>query len=355
MQTAESAFRRWMRCLIILFLIFLAYIIVADRHAPLTTESRVHGYVVQIAPEVSGNVTSVKVKNNQDVKKGELLFTIDDSKYQIAVERAKVNLAQAHEQETALYAQADAAKAQIATAQAAYNNANREYNRIQKLANKNLVSQSMRDNAFAQDKVTRSNLAAAKQQLLVIQAKLGSTPGNSTMVHAAENALKQAELDLSHTQVKAPSNGVITNMQLDEGTMASANKPILTFIPTDNMWVSADFREKATALINDKSAAYVTYDALPGEVFDFKIASRDFGVSSAQQNPNGQLTTVEVNNRWVRDAQRIRVNLVREEPMPKQLFVGSRATVVIYPTENPIWQFMASAEIWIASVFHYIY
>ncbi|MEF1221118.1 HlyD family secretion protein, partial [Photobacterium damselae] len=128
-----------------------------------------------------------------------------------------------------------------------------------------------------------------------------------------------------------------------------------TFIPTDNMWVSADFREKATALINDKSAAYVTYDALPGEVFDFKIASRDFGVSSAQQNPNGQLTTVEVNNRWVRDAQRIRVNLVSEEPMPKQLFVGSRATVVIYPTENPIWQFMASAEIWIASVFHYIY
>lgn len=68
-MTADQKFKHWMRTLIVLFIVLFLYIIIADRHAPLTTEGRVQGYVVQVAPEVSGKVTDVLIENNQSVQK----------------------------------------------------------------------------------------------------------------------------------------------------------------------------------------------------------------------------------------------------------------------------------------------
>ena len=355
MPHSRTTFQRWMRCLIIVFILLMTYIIIADRYVPLTSESRVQGYVVQIAPEVSGTIMQVAVQNNQTVTKGKLLFRIDDQKYRLAVNQAQVALEQAHQQEQSLYAQASVAQANIATSQANYNNAHSDFNRISQLAKKKLVSASMRDNAYAKNQTTQANLAAAKQQAVVIQTQLGDKPGQSTVVLAAENALAQAKLNLAHTQVIAPSNGIITNLQVDIGTMATANQPMLTFIPTNSMWVTADFREKSTAKFDAHSAAYVAYDALPGQVFPLTIKSRDFGVAAAQQIANGHLATMETSNRWVRDAQRVRVNFTSQQPFPPQLFVGSRATVVVYSQQHPIEQLLAKFEIHLASVLHFIY
>ncbi|KJG12618.1 HlyD family secretion protein [Photobacterium iliopiscarium] len=355
MPNSHTTFQHWMRCLIVIFILLMAYIVIADRYVPLTSESRVQGYVVQIAPEVSGTITQVDIKNNQAVVKGELLFRIDDQKYRLAVDQAQVALEQAHQQEQALYAQASVAQANIATSQANYNNAHNDFNRINKLAKKKLVSASMRDSAYAKNQTTQANLAAAKQQAVVVQTQLGPKHGQSTVVLAAENTLAQAKLNLAHTQVIAPSNGVITNLQVDVGTMANANQPMLTFIPTDSMWVAADFREKSIAKFHSHSMAYVAYDALPGQVFPLTINNRDFGVAAAQQVANGHLTSIETSNRWVRDAQRVRVNFISQQPLPPQLFVGSRATVVVYPKNNLVWQLLAKIEIHLASVLHFIY
>ena len=355
MQTAEHAFRRWMQSLILLFILLIGYIVVADRHAPLTTESRVQGYVIQIAPEISGTVTEVLIDNNQQVKKGDSLFTIDKRTYQLAVNKANVALEQAHEQETALYAKAEAGEALVATNQAAYNNASSEYQRIRKLAGKKLVSASLLDSSLANNNVSLSNLHAAEQELRALRVQLGATPGQSSMVRAAENSLKQAELNLSHTQIIAPSDGVITNLQLEVGSTASANQPLMTFIPTGSLWIVADFREKAVALLDEETTALVAFDAFPGEVYGLEIQSRDFGVAAAQQSPNGKLTNIETNNRWVRDAQRVRVNLVSDTALPKQLFIGSRATVVLYPRDNWLWALLGKAQINLVSLLHYIY
>lgn len=354
MPNSQTTFHRWMRCLIIVFILVITYVIISDRYVPLTSESRVQGYVVQIAPQVSGTITQVAVQNNQTVTKGELLFRIDDQKYLLAVDQAQVALEQAHQQEQSLYAQTSVAKANIATSQANYNNAHSDFNRISQLAKKKLVSASMRDNAYAKNQTTQANLDAAKQQAVVIETQLGAKRGQSTVVLAAENTLAQAKLNLSYTQVIAPSNGIITNLQVDIGTMANTNQPILTFIPTNSMWVTADFREKSTAKFSKHSAAYVAYDALPGQVFPLTIKSRDFGVAAAQQIANGHLAAMTTSNRWVRDAQRVRVNFTSQQPLPPQLFVGSRATVIVYP-QQPIWQLLAKIEIHLASVLHFIY
>ncbi|WP_299804086.1 HlyD family secretion protein [uncultured Shewanella sp.] len=355
MQTAEHAFRRWMQSLIVIFIILIGYIVIADRYAPLTTESRVQGYVIQIAPEVTGRVTEVQVHNNQKLNKGDRLFSIDTHKYVLAVEKAQLALEQASEQEDAMYAKVQVAEAKVATNQAAFDNANSEYKRISKLAKQKLVSVSMLDNALANNNASRSNLRGAQQELRSLTVQLGSKPGQSSAVRAAINNLQQAQLDLSHTQVVAPSDGVVTNLQLEVGSTANANMPLLTFIPTDSLWVAADFREKAVANINEQSKAWVAFDAFPGKVFALDIHSRDFGVAAAQQSPNGQLTHVETSNRWVRDAQRVRINLSSPIALPEPLFVGSRATVVAYPADDSLWAWLAKSQIKLVSLLHYIY
>ncbi|EJE8554650.1 HlyD family secretion protein [Vibrio vulnificus] len=354
-MTADHKFRLWMRTLIVLFIVLFLYIIVADQRVPMTTEGRVQGYVVQVSPEVSGKVTQVMVRNNQLVHQGDVLFKIDSRKYQIALEQAQLALQSALEQEATLYSQREAALANIARAQATYDNAHREYLRLQKLSTQQVISQSSLDNAFAQNQVARANLKAEQQSLKVIDTQLGDGPGQSTSVRVAQNGIEKAQLDLANTQVLAPSDGVVTNMQLDIGTMASSNMPLLTFVPTGSLWVTGDFREKSVANINSHYRAMVAFDAYPGQVFDFSISSRDYGVAAAQQKPNGSLTSVEINNRWVRDAQRTRVNLAVEDAMPPALFVGSRATVVLYPEEHTLWRWLATGQIQLASFFHYLY
>ncbi len=355
MQTAEHAFRRWMQSLIVIFIIFIGYIVIADRYAPLTTESRVQGYVIQIAPEVSGHVTAVQVSNNQTLKKGDKLFSIDKRKYVLALGKAQLVLEQAHEQEDAMYAKVAAAEANVATNQAAFDNASSEYKRICMLAKQKLVSLSMLDNALANNSASSANLRAAQQELRALRVQLGAAPGQSSAVRTALNNLQQAQLDLSHTQVVAPSDGVVTNLQLEVGSNANSNQPLLTFIPTDSLWVAADFREKAVARIDKHSKALVAFDAFPGKLFPLEVTSRDYGVAAAQQSPNGQLTQVEVSNRWVRDAQRVRINLASQVTLPQPLFIGSRATVVIYSNNDSVWAWLAKCQIKLVSLLHYIY
>ncbi len=354
-MTADHKFKHWMRTLIVLFIVLFFYIIIADRHAPITTEGRVQGYVVQVAPEVLGKVTDVLIENNQSVHQGDVLFKIDDRKYKIALEQAKLSLQSAYEKEATLYSQREAAQANIARAEATYNNAHREYTRLQKLSKQKVISQSTLDNAYAQNQVSRAALKAEQQNLKVIEAQLGDKKGQSTAVRIAQNGIEKAQLDLANTAVMAPSDGVVTNLQLEVGTMANTNMPMLTFVPTGSMWVAADFREKSVAGVDKNYHAMVAFDANPGSVYDFDLSSRDYGVAAAQQTPNGALTKVEVNNRWVRDAQRTRVNLTSQEALPSSLFVGSRATIVLYPDNSPFWELMAQAQIHLASWFHFIY
>ncbi|MGP8307666.1 HlyD family secretion protein [Vibrio sp. YIC-376] len=354
-MTADQQFKHWMRTLIVLFIVLFLYIVIADRHAPLTTEGRVQGYVVQVSPEVSGKVTDVLITNNQAVHKGDVLFKIDDRKYKIALQQAKLSLQSANEKEATLYSQREAALANIARAQATFDNAHREYVRLQKLSSKKVISQSALDDAYAQDQVSSAALKAENQNLKVIEAQLGEKKGQSSAVRIAQNGIDKAMLDLTNTEVLAPSDGVVTNLQLEVGTMANSNMPLLTFVPTGSMWVAADFREKSVANVDKTYHALVTFDANPGTVYGFELSSRDYGVAAAQQTPNGALTKVEVNNRWVRDAQRTRVNLTSDEQLPSALFVGSRATIVLYPDNNLFWQLMAKVQIHIASWFHFIY
>jgi multidrug resistance efflux pump len=315
----------------------------------------VYGQVVQIAPEVTSRVTDVRVTNNESVRKGDVLFVLDDRKYVIAVEQAKLALQSARDKALALKAQKQAAIANIARAKASYDNAHAEYLRVGKLAKKQAVSESMVDATTKQYHMASAALEIENQNLEMLNAQLGDHAGGTTEVRLAKSQLQQAQLDLDNTVVRSPSDGVVTNLKLEVGAIANANMPLVTFIADGSMWVAADFREKSVTRVTDQYSALVTFDAYPGKVFRYDVASRDKGVAAGHQNPNGTLTQIEVNNRWVRDAQRTRINLEHEESLPASLFVGSRATLALYSGESRFWQFIARTRIQLVSWFHFIY
>ncbi|WP_047049988.1 HlyD family secretion protein [Vibrio mexicanus] len=351
----NQLFIRWMKILSIVFFVSFVYLIVADRRAPFTTEGRVYGQVVQIAPEVTSKVVSVNVANNEAVAEGDVLFVLDDRKYAIALEQAKLSLQSAKEKEHALRAQRYAAVANIDRAKASYENAHTEYLRIQELAKSQSVSKSTVDSLSKQYQVARAALEIENQNLEMLNAQIGTHADGTTEVRLAKSRLEQAKLDLNNTIVRAPSAGVVTNLKLEVGAMANSNMPLVTFVSEGSMWVAADFREKSVTRVDEEYLALVTFDAYPGQIFRYNVGSRDKGVATGHQNPNGTLTQIEVNNRWVRDAQRTRINLEHEEPLPSSLFVGSRATLSLYSGESRFWQFIARARVQLVSWFHFIY
>lgn len=351
----KQVFVRVMRVLVVMFFVSFVYLIAADRRAPFTTEGRVYAQVVQIAPEVTGRVSKVLVENNEQVEKGDVLFELDPNKFIIALEQAELSLNAAKEQQSALYSQKQMAKANIARAEAVFNSATAEYERVVSLANNQVVSKSVLDSALEQYQVASSLVEIEKHHLDMLLARLGESSSPTTDVLLAKNRVEQAKLDLHNSKVRAPSDGVVSNLRLEAGAMASANMPLVTLIADGTMWVGADFREKSVANITEDYRALVTFDAYPGKIFDYSVQSRDFGVASGHQNPNGTLTQIDVNNRWVRDAQRTRINVASDSELPSSLFVGSRATLSLYSNDNYFWKLIARARIRLISWFHFIY
>ncbi|MDX1346379.1 MAG: biotin/lipoyl-binding protein, partial [Sedimenticolaceae bacterium] len=115
-KSAESSVRKGSAGVLILILVTLAWYLAADRYTPYTQQARIQGFVVGVAPKVSGLVTSVHVSNNQRVSSGEALFEIDRSSYEIALKRARSDLENTRMQISASAASVETARANLRAA-----------------------------------------------------------------------------------------------------------------------------------------------------------------------------------------------------------------------------------------------
>ncbi|PXF31931.1 hypothetical protein WH50_07465 [Pokkaliibacter plantistimulans] len=354
-MSPEHLFHRWLKISIGVFVILFAYFLLADIYMPATTESTVRRYVVQVAPRVSGQVTQVLVHNNQHVEKGDLLFQIDPLDYQLSVQQAELHLQQVTQQVSQLQAELDSAQASLDKARINFANDLRDVQRYQALVNKGSIPVKDRDDAVFKQRAASAEVTASEAKVKSIEAELGIENGESILLKQAKNSLATATLALERTQVKAESAGFITDLQLEEGAMASANQPVVALVSDSSPWVTADFREKSLIKVSSGTPAKIVFDALPGTVFDAEVSHRDYGVASAQGSPDGKLASAETSTRWVRDAQRVRVNLELKEAFPANLVVGSRATVQLIPSDNVLFSFLANSQIRLISWLHYIY
>ena len=355
MMTPEQKFARWVRVSIASFLLMFVYFIVADIWIPLTPDSTVMRVVSPVSARVSGYVAQVYVHNNSQVKKGDLLFELDRTPFINRVEAAQIALRQAHLTNQQLDAQIAASQASLTSAQLTARNDKATFDRYQRLSTTQNVSQQDLDKvhtAWQSSEQAVSNLQANIRALHIQRGDRDD--GHNVTLQKYQNALEEAQLNLGWTQIRAEADGTISNLQLSPGWYASAGSAALALV-SNNTDIVADFREKSLRHTKPGTDAAVVFDALPGQVFHARVTSRDAGILAGQEAVNGELSQPETSNRWVRDAQRMRIHVVLDEPLAQPLPTGARATVQLYNSEGPFAHFFSGLQIHLVSLLHYVY
>lgn len=351
--------RRWTKILLAVALFMMLWYIASDRLTPYTTQARVHALVVPIAPEVSGSVTDVYVSSNQEVEAGDVLFSIDPSRYELAVETAEANLQAARQATGASSANVDAARAQVESAQANRVRTEQDAVRLRRIKEENpgAISDRRLESAEASLVVSRSQLSAARAGLERALQDLGETGDENSRILQAQAALDQARLDLERTTVVAPANGIVTDVRVDRGNFAGAGAALMTFLAIHDVWVQADFTENNLGNIKSGDEVRIVFDALPGKVIKGVIRTTGFGVN-VDSAPLGSLPSIDNDRDWLRDAQRFAVIVDFELPSARErigIRVGAQASVIVLTGDSFIFNSWGKLKMWFVSVMTYAY
>lgn len=352
-MTPDQQFARLVKFAMFGFVMIFGYFMLADTLMPLTPQAMATRVVTKVTPQISGKIQTIAVTNNQAVTKGDLLFQVDPAPYELAVSQAKLALEQARQDNAELDASLIAAKADVNASKATALQKRSEAKRLDALYATHGVSQQQRDQADSDADAAEANLLAANARLDKLKVSRGAYGEANLKVRQALNSLEQAELNLSYTQIRADQDGVVTNLQLEVGSFATVGQPLLALV-SDKVDIIADFREKSLRGVNASSTALIAFDGEPGRLYRAQVSSVDAGVSAGQFDANGRLAAPQESDRWVRDAQRLRLHLILDGDGMKDLPSGARATVQLLP-DNSLFGLLAKVQIKVISLLHYIY
>ncbi|KAB7762755.1 MULTISPECIES: HlyD family secretion protein [unclassified Xanthomonas] len=300
--------------------------------SPWTRDGRVRAEVVRIAPDVSGLVDAVAVRDNQHVKRGDLLFSVDRKRYELALEKARANLAVAQAQARAAGASLSAAAATQAASEAEFQMRRAQAERRARAAA--VISAEARSDAEATARSAQADVhrsAALRGQATAAQAQAVAS------VEQAQAALDLAELDLQRTQVRATADGYITNLEVRVGDYAQAGSARLALVRDDAMWVYGYFEETKLPRVHVGDRADIRLMS-GGLMLHGQVEGIARGIADSD-NPTGTslLANVSPTFNWIRLAQRVPVRIRIDPasvPQGTLLAAGMTATVSVHPREN---------------------
>jgi multidrug resistance efflux pump len=298
-------------------------------YSPWTRDGRVRAEVVRIAPDVSGLVTQVAVVDNQTVRKGDVLFTIDPDRYKYAVAQAEANLIAAEASARAAGANINAAQAAAAARKTEFEMRQEQASRRQQLSD--VIAKETRTDAASAAEAARaswqqaqaggSQASAAREQALAAVAQ-------------AQVALDTAKLNLARTEVHAPADGYVTNLEVRVGDYAVVGSPRLALIDRHSYYIYGYFEE--TKLPQLRIGDSVDIRLLAGGVhLKGTITGIARGIGD-RDNPTGTdlLSNVNPTFNWVRLAQRVPVRIaIDSDHLPADLVLaaGMTATIEVKP------------------------
>jgi multidrug resistance efflux pump len=390
---------------------------------PWTRDGQVRADIIKVAPRVEGYIVQVAVKDNQFVRKGELLFEIDPRNYQFAVDADQVSLDQAREDVAALEAavrgaeatvkqgeaavtsadgQIEAARAGINSAKAAVmqaeagvvsatsmieqekallEEARREADRAKDLADQRAgsveTSQAKASAVTAFQAGVESAQAGLKQALATVEAEqagvaeaqarlsiaengkaesqaalvtanasldeakatLGAPGDDNVRVRRAKVAIEEAKLTLSWTKIYAPTDGYVTNLDVNEGQFVAPGVPIVAFVDSTSFRVDGYFEETKLKYIKPGDKVAIKLMSHPDQKLIGVIDSFGYAISppdiATTEGPSGLVPTIEPTFDWVRLAQRVPVRIrLKEVPDNIQLVSGMTASISTQPSKN---------------------
>lgn len=241
--------------------------------------------VEPVASSVSGKIIKIYVNNDEVVKKGQALFSIDPEPFKLNLEKKNLKLQLAENKKAKLQTELAILKTKPAS-----------------------------DDQKLNIKLLNLKLEAEERQ-----------------IQKAKLSVKKAQMALQETTVYADNNGIVSNLFIAEGTPAIALKPLFAFIDTDQFWVQANFKETDLAHIKQGDQATIRLKMYLGKkIYQGHVTSNASAVSRRVVNPDNLLQNVQDTNQWVLPVQRFPVLISIDHPDPNYpLYVGASAYVSI--------------------------
>jgi membrane fusion protein (multidrug efflux system) len=307
-----------------------------------TDDAYVDGHIFSITPRIPGYVTNVSVTDNQKVKKGEPLLSLDKTEYEVALAEARANLAEAESTLTSLElgvplevnqtaqrvrgAQSqleslrktldktlkdeEAAFQDLRRAEAVYDLSMIDLRRTKELARTKVVPDSRLDEAEttarsndAQVGAARAKLESVRKQRASVEAEIDGLKANVALaatgedvavikarqveaqkakVQLASSRLKQAELDLAYTTVPSPVDGYVTRKKVEPGLMVSKGQPLMAVVPLslEELWITANYKETQLTRVHPGQEVMIKVDTFPDLELRGKVDSIMAGTGS---------------------------------------------------------------------------
>jgi membrane fusion protein, multidrug efflux system len=272
-----------------------------------TDDAQIDGHITPVSARVSGTVLQVHFEDNAYVQAGTVLVQLDPKDYQVALARARAELADAEASARAAHTSvpvmststasqldtshaslaaarkgADAARAHLAEAQANYTKVAADLKRFQELITKDEISQQQYDAAVAAEQAAKATVEAAQAQVAMAQSRVAeaeaavrsaqTAPQQVAMTEARagaasanvakyQAAVEQAELNLQYCTVRAPVTGIVSKRSVEPGQVVQAGQPLFALVNLDDLWVTANFKENQLRNMRPGQAATVSVDA----------------------------------------------------------------------------------------------
>lgn len=295
------------------------------------TDSNTAARTVLIAPQVAGQVVSRSVVEGQIVKKGDLLFTIDPSVYEIAAVSARAQLTAARNQIGVLKADYQVKDSAVTSAKASQELAEVNDARAQDLFRRNAGTAQQRDQAAANLAVANAALAQARSDEAAALAQLGgdaSRPADDhPSVQQAIQTVRNAERNLHLTKVTAPFDGKLANVDsLQVGAQLAVGAATMGLVGVEQPWILANIKETDLDGIVAGRSASVTIDAFPGLVWSGKVTN----IGAATGATFSILPAQNASGNWVKVVQRVPVRIdIEANARAPQISAGLSATATV--------------------------
>lgn len=298
-----------------------------------TDDAYVSGYVGLVSAQVPGRVTRVTVDNNDFVKKGQTLVSLDPQDFQVAVAQAEATLNRLRQDLASRYVKVAKARAQVTEAEAVLKQAITDKSRYSNLYERRTVPKQTLDQTNTRYKIAVASLDQARQEEREALAAIGGSTAipidQQPAIQEAKASLEQARLNLGYTTITAHFSGYVTKRQVKVGNWVQPGQPLMALVPLDlkELWIEANYKETQLTNVHIGQPADIRVDTYPQTTFKGVVKSIMAGTGAAFS----LLPPENATGNWVKVVQRVPVRIELLPPFPENqpLRLGMSTIVTI--------------------------
>ncbi|NQW11212.1 MAG: HlyD family secretion protein [Alphaproteobacteria bacterium] len=274
-----------------------------------TDNAYVKAHVIAISTDVDGRVVEVGVRNDQRVSAGDLLFRLDPDSHWLRLQLAEARIDSVRNEIDGMRAEYRQIQVEIDDAMEAVAYFDREAKRQRELARRGVATTARLDEAEFELTSSKQRVRGLREKIRKVLADLGGDPTRAPELHPkyveALADKEMAELSLAYTEIRAPADGIVTQVHLEPGEWLEEGKPAFGLIQVDDTWVVANLKETELTHVQKGQSVEVTLDAYPDQTWPARVTS----IAPATGAEFAVLPPQNASGNWVKVVQRVPVRI----------------------------------------------